>query len=462
MRAARHAIAICAALLGLAFAFSPCPPVAQDSWNPFKQNADVPATPARGAQRGGRARAPSRRGRGRAAIPPAQQSRPWAAPRGGTVERSELAPCMAPDASGLPLELWRGLDLKALEDLLAGTRVAAALAGAASAVAAHAALVGDTAGRRPNPEHFVALRLEALYRSGLLRDMEDGAQREPAPRPRSCSALQRAAATSASAARDDGCRTIADAGARPASGLPGRLKGETQLLAGYCAAVANDAQGRRPRGRSCPRGRHRRRAAAGGAGGLRHRHQAEAARCPRASCCSTTASWSCWARSMPPQIFDKAEPALLAVLAGDAQSRTRGCRSPQPRRRCGSTRCRRRPLPEVYRRQSLSAAAPPIRRPTPTIRCCGAPSTSRPPRRRASPAQQAALPARHVRRCAQVRSRICRWRACWPRYWLGLPPSAGRWLVCGDRGSRSRCWQAISTGARRWAEMPGVPHIGWR
>ena len=37
------------------------------------------------------------------------------------------------------------------------------------------------------------------------------------------------------------------------------------------------------------------------------------------------------------QIFDKAEPALLAVLAGDPKPR-RGCRSPRPRRRCGSMR----------------------------------------------------------------------------------------------------------------------------
>ena len=40
--------------------------------------------------------------------------------------------------------------------------------------------------------------------------------------------------------REAGCQTIKEL-ASPRSGLPGRLKGEAQLLAGYCAAAAGDA-----------------------------------------------------------------------------------------------------------------------------------------------------------------------------------------------------------------------------
>src|SRR5262249_32689081 len=40
--------------------------------------------------------------------------------------------------------------------------------------------------------------------------------------------------------RDSGCEAIR-ALAQPRSGLPGRLKGEMQLLVGYCAAASGDA-----------------------------------------------------------------------------------------------------------------------------------------------------------------------------------------------------------------------------
>src|SRR5207244_11232739 len=93
-------------------------------------------------------------------------------PRGGTVERGELAPVMAPDASGLPLELWRGLDLKTLEGLLAGLELPP------RSPALHQLwrrmLLSSAAppAGAPHDEHFVALRLAALYRSGLLGDMD--------------------------------------------------------------------------------------------------------------------------------------------------------------------------------------------------------------------------------------------------------------------------------------------------
>src|SRR5204862_6798138 len=104
MRAARHTVAMSGALLGLALGYAPCPAaLAEDSWSPFKSNAERPgdrrprpseaATPVPPAPV--YERAPG------SASPP---SAPWASPRGGAVEQSELAPILAHDAPRLPPE----------------------------------------------------------------------------------------------------------------------------------------------------------------------------------------------------------------------------------------------------------------------------------------------------------------------------------------------------------------------
>jgi hypothetical protein len=163
---------------------------------------------------------------------PYSRPAPWRAPR-GTVERGELAPVIE-DGSGLPLELWQGLNLTQLEGLLAGLQLPPR-SGALRQLWRRMLLAAANppVGVRDG-EHFTALRLEALYRSGLLDDMAELLRAQPAgPIIRVLSArldigLGR---------RDVGCQTVT-ALASPRSGLPGRLKGETQLLAGYCAAAA--------------------------------------------------------------------------------------------------------------------------------------------------------------------------------------------------------------------------------
>ena len=116
MRTARSAVLMVRISLALSLAGGVILPAsAQDSWNPFRS----------GAERERRPRADERATpspplpRERPTVPASEQPLPRPTPRGG-VERSELQPIMAPDASGLPLELWRGLDLKTLEGLLAG------------------------------------------------------------------------------------------------------------------------------------------------------------------------------------------------------------------------------------------------------------------------------------------------------------------------------------------------------
>ena len=159
------------------------------------------------------------------------------APRSGTVERSELAPVMAPDTSGLPLELWRGIDVTALEALLAGLDLPPRspvlhqlwrriLLSSAPAPAG-----------APTPDHFLALRLEALYRSGLLADMGEviGDRTSAGPLIMALAARKDIGLGE----REAGCRAIEQL-ATPSAALPGRLKGETQLLSGYCAAAKGD------------------------------------------------------------------------------------------------------------------------------------------------------------------------------------------------------------------------------
>jgi hypothetical protein len=242
MRAVRHIAALSGALLGLVAVSSSLPAVAQDSWNPFKTNserrprASEPAGPQPAL--GPTTPVPPEPMLGPTPAPMAQPTPPWVSPR-GSVERSELAPIMAPDGSGLPLELWRGLDLKAVEELLAGLDLPP------RSPAVHQlwrrvllAAAAPPAGS-PTAEHFVALRLEALYRSGLFSDMEAVLRQTGVSGP--VVQMLRARRDIGLGRREIGCQAVA-ALAAPSSGLPGRLKGEMQLLSGYCAAAGGDAQ----------------------------------------------------------------------------------------------------------------------------------------------------------------------------------------------------------------------------
>jgi hypothetical protein len=242
MRAVRHIAALSGGLLGLVAGLSPLPAVSQDSWNPFKTNSEPRARagePTAQPAAGPLAPVPAEPMRGLVPAPMAQPTAPWVSPRGGSVERSELAPIMAPDGAGLPIELWRGLNLKAVEDLLAGLDLPP------RSPAVHQlwrrvllASAAPPAGS-PSEEHFVALRLEALYRSGLLSDMEAVLSQTGASGP--VVQMLRARRDIGLGRREIGCQGISALRA-PTSGLPGRLKGEMQLLSGYCAAAGGDAQ----------------------------------------------------------------------------------------------------------------------------------------------------------------------------------------------------------------------------
>jgi hypothetical protein len=224
-------IAIVLALLGPIVGAFASAAVAQDTWSPFKQSpgSDTPRPP-KGMTRPGEA-VPDRAN--------LQPDRSFGQ-RAGTVEHGELDPVMAPDNSGLPLDLWRGLDLTSFEEHLSRLDLpprSPVLHQLWRRMLQSAATPPTGA---PSTDHFLALRLEALYRSGMLGDMTEVITNSGSAGPL---VLALSARKEIGLGRHaEGCRTVSSLAA-PSAGLPGRLKGETQLLMGYCAAKAGDAQG---------------------------------------------------------------------------------------------------------------------------------------------------------------------------------------------------------------------------
>lgn len=200
---------------------------AQD-WSPF----DPFKNPARGtAERRAQPPAPSA-GEGDVIL------RPLGNEPTGAIERSELAPVMAADGSGLPYELWRGLDAGSLSRLVAEIEIPPRspalqklwLKLITSGVTLPEGGVTD--------RQFVILRIEMLFRSGQLaaasRLLAD--TRDPD------------AALSILGARTEiglgnKARACTLAGSAAPGGLPEPLRGDAALISGYCAAVAGDAAG---------------------------------------------------------------------------------------------------------------------------------------------------------------------------------------------------------------------------
>ena len=224
----KTAFSILAMLLALGIACSH-PGHAQESWTPtFKTPPQAP-----------RPKQPPPTD-----LPPPQwreppagaYQRPEASPAG--VEKMDLDPVASNDGSGLPLELWRGLDMRGLEGLLAQVELPPR-SPALNAIWRRMLQASAPPPTGAPAEHFVAVRLEALYRSGLLAEMSQ-AEAADAGNPVASVILARRDIGLGDAER--GCQRIKSL-ANPRTGLPDRLRGEVQLLVGYCAAVAGDKPG---------------------------------------------------------------------------------------------------------------------------------------------------------------------------------------------------------------------------
>jgi hypothetical protein len=220
MRAAVRYLAIAGLLLGLGPSAAPAQGPSEDSWNPFKWLESAP-----------RRKQPE---------PPVDRANlermPPAGVRNQPVESSDLAPVMAPGTSGLPLDLWRGLEMADIERLLAGLELPPRSPALHQLWRRMLLSSASPPAGAPSADHFMALRLEALYRSGLLDDMVE-VSRSAAPGPLARILLARK--DIGLGAREAGCTTIKSLSG-PGAELRGRLRGEAQVLTGYCAVFAGD------------------------------------------------------------------------------------------------------------------------------------------------------------------------------------------------------------------------------
>lgn len=153
------------------------------------------------------------------------------------VDRGELAPAKVGDGSGLPFELWQGLDAKTVEELVAQLDIPPR----SPAMNALWRRLWTTSATPPatGRAHFNALRMEALYRSGLATEAaalaSDGAAKAPL--------VAALAARIAIAAGDrvKGCAEAHDI-AKAAGDIPKQVKTEMLLLGGYCSAAEGSSE----------------------------------------------------------------------------------------------------------------------------------------------------------------------------------------------------------------------------
>jgi hypothetical protein len=154
------------------------------------------------------------------------------------VEKGDLSPVMAADGSGLPFELWRGLTAETVEQLISKLEIPPRSPALHNLwkrlITADVTLAngGATDGK------FTALRLEALYRSGLAKESAAELAKQPAASDPLLAMLS--ARNELALANSDKACEVTQKAAALKGGMPKRLKGQSILLSGYCAAVAND------------------------------------------------------------------------------------------------------------------------------------------------------------------------------------------------------------------------------
>jgi hypothetical protein len=172
---------------------------------------------------------------------PAEVSRSTPLAPVGSVVRSELSqPVLAGDGSGLPHNFWNGLDVPAAEELIAKSHVpprSPALHDLWRRLWSSAAIASPAVGK--DGITYPALRIEALYRSGLVADLGN-ALKQAGPAGED-SALELLAARSRIALgdRETGCTGV-KAAHRAQAKLPKPLRSELILLAAYCGSASRD------------------------------------------------------------------------------------------------------------------------------------------------------------------------------------------------------------------------------
>ena len=168
------------------------------------------------------------------------QSLPPPAERDRAVERSDLGPVLSGDGSGLPHEFWQGIDAKNVHGLVTRLDIPPR-SPAVHGLWKRLWTTNATApGNGPDRHRFEALRIEALHRSGLLKELLERLDREQADA--ATDPLFAALAARARVGAGDHKKGCADARglARSKADIAPAIKAEMLLLGGYCAAVDGD------------------------------------------------------------------------------------------------------------------------------------------------------------------------------------------------------------------------------
>ena len=234
------------------------------------------------------------------------------------IERSDLAPVVAADSSGLPVDLWQGLDLKTLEQLMTPLSLPPKSAALHSLWRRMLVSTATPPIGGEGPNHGLALKLEALYRSGLMTEMaevEAAAQSASDDPIIAALSLRRRIAMGDT---DEGC-AAAKRLSQTRAALPGRLKSEMSLYTGYCAGAAQNpgaaglaAELAREDGLDAP-------FALDILDGIATQSKPKLSIPARVTALEYRMI-NLLGPSDPSQIFDKAEPALLTAVALDANA----------------------------------------------------------------------------------------------------------------------------------------------
>ncbi|MBS0241107.1 MAG: hypothetical protein JSS20_02940 [Proteobacteria bacterium] len=285
---ARLALRVGSSLVALAAMLTPC--VAGDGWNPFDDtNIETNRPPPRKARQAplpapdtlppmegvssrpwaqpstpapaysppvtaspapGQADEPSWRQSAPVSPPPAAAYPPVRSgelppPAGDTVQRGDLAPVMSADGSGLPLTFWQGVDPAALAGLIAPLSLpprSAALAGLWRRLWTSEGLADPETprGKDGAAGSFAAVRIEALYRSGMVADLAKVLKDRSASSTDPIMGVIAAKARIAVGDRESGCSEIKGL-QRAQSSLPKPLRSEFLMLAALCGAGGGDA-----------------------------------------------------------------------------------------------------------------------------------------------------------------------------------------------------------------------------
>ncbi len=342
----RRYLTLVIAAAGLSMPVASAPLRAQTEWEPFKERdqgpsrryfrknaTPEPALPPPLAPMDGPSQPRRDPSQSAGNQPGLERGAPWAAPAGRVemqplpsgplgktqaIERADLAPIIAADASGLPADLWQGLDLKALEQLMTPLSLPPKSAALHSLWRRMLVSAATPPAGGEGANHGLALKLEALYRSGLMTEM---AEVETAAQGASTDSIIAALSLRRRIAMGDtseGCAAVKHLSQARAT-LPGRLKSELNLYAGYCAGAAQNpgaaglaAELAREDGLDAP-------FALEILDGIATQSKPKLSIPARVTALEYRMI-NLLGPSDPSQIFDKAEPALLTAVALDANA----------------------------------------------------------------------------------------------------------------------------------------------